>query len=65
VESVEPLHPFPPEQRLASECELPPDADPAVAALAEEVRRLEGRLDELLNGPRDFAILARRPLESA
>jgi O-antigen chain-terminating methyltransferase len=61
VESVELLHPFPEEQRLAFGVHQGTDSDPAVAALAAQVLRLEQRLDALLNGPRDFAILARRP----
>jgi O-antigen chain-terminating methyltransferase len=62
VESVELLHPFPEEERLASGRPTDDRSDPAVAALAAEVLKLEQRLDELLNGPRDFAIVARRPL---
>jgi len=61
VESVDLLHPFPQEQRLAAGHRLDEAADPAVGALAAEVLRLEQRLDELLNGPRDFAVIARRP----
>jgi hypothetical protein len=32
-----------------------------MAALSGRIDRLTGRLDELLNGPRDFVLVARRP----
>jgi len=43
------LHPFPPEQALAS------------ASQPEPVRELAGRLDAWLSGPRDFLVVARKP----
>lgn len=49
VESVRLAHPFPPEQRLASERQ-----DPELRALAE-------RLDGWLSAPRDFVLVATRP----
>ncbi len=56
------LHPFPSEQQLLSTDRPPrPEATPAVAALAAELDRALARLDELLNGPRDFVIVARSP----
>ena len=62
VESVDYLHPFPEEQRLATVAPAQADAAaPGVAALSDRVDRLAGRLDELLNGPRDYALIARRP----
>lgn len=50
VESLR-LHPFPPDQSL-----LRPGQDAALAELA-------ARLDTWLSGPRDFRIVARRPVE--
>lgn len=49
VESILKLHPFPPEQTLQREDQAP------------AVRELAARLDDYLSGPRDFAIIARRP----
>lgn len=43
------LHPFPPEQALAS------------ASQPKPVRELAGRLDAWLSGPRDFLVVARKP----
>lgn len=56
------LHPFPDDQLLAADETPAREAgDPALAALVERVERLRRRLDELLNGPRDFAVWAVRP----
>jgi O-antigen chain-terminating methyltransferase len=62
VERVEFLHPFPAEQRLAEPAPAGAGAAaPEVAALSDRIDRLAGRLDELLSGPRDFVLVARRP----
>jgi hypothetical protein len=37
------------------------DAD--MTELAERIDRLRSRLDEVINGPRDFAVWAKKPLE--
>jgi SAM-dependent methyltransferase len=56
------LHPFPAEQRLLPADRLPrTGASADVAALAADLDRALARLDELLNGPRDFVIVARSP----
>ena len=54
VGEADALHPFPAEQRLA----VAGDGD---SPLELRLERLEGRLDELLNGPRDFALRATKP----
>jgi hypothetical protein len=56
------LHPFPTDQLLAGE-ETVADPAPAadIAALGQRIHRLSERLDELINGPRDFAVWAERP----
>jgi len=62
VDRVEYLHPFPAEQRLAEAAPGRAGATaPGVTALSDRIDRLTGRLDELLNGPRDFVLIARRP----
>jgi O-antigen chain-terminating methyltransferase len=62
LERIDYLRPFPAEQRLAAVAPGPAgDVPPEVAALSERIDRLTGRLDELLNGPRDFMLVARRP----
>jgi hypothetical protein len=62
VEGVELLHPFPEEQRLGVEFGEPVHEEtPAVAELRGRLEDLLQRLDELLNGPRDFVIRARKP----
>jgi SAM-dependent methyltransferase len=58
----ETLHPFPADQLLMDDeggTAALTDAD--MTTLAERVDRLRRRLDELLNGPRDFAVWAVRP----
>ncbi len=58
------LHPFPAEQQLLPADRPPrPEASPEVEALALELDRALARLDELLNGPRDFVIVACSPSE--
>jgi SAM-dependent methyltransferase len=65
VKRTELLHPFPAEQRFAeSEPELPAEAAPGLAELAGRLDRVAARLDELLNGPRDFALVAVKSTES-
>jgi O-antigen chain-terminating methyltransferase len=60
------LHPFPADQLLAAdETPVREGGDPGLAVLVERVERLRRRLDELLNGPRDFAVWAVRPGGSA
>ena len=59
------LHPFPVEQLFAGGDESENEfADSDLGILSERVNRLGRRLDELLNGPRDFAVWARRPDET-
>ena len=53
------LHPFPPDQLLADdEGGTGAVTDPEISMLAERVDRLRDRLDEILHGPRDFAVWA-------
>lgn len=61
VEDPELLHPFPAEQRLSSGA-VAGEADGG--PLDRRLERLEARLDDLLNGPRDYALRARRPASS-
>jgi SAM-dependent methyltransferase len=62
VDRSELLHPFPADQLFADgEAENPPDDDPEVAAVAARLDRLTRRLDDLINGPRDFVVWARKP----
>jgi O-antigen chain-terminating methyltransferase len=58
VEGNELLHPFPADQLFADTPD-PAPAEPAVAAVAARLDRLHRRLDDLINGPRDFAVWAR------
>ncbi|HSL18451.1 MAG TPA: methyltransferase domain-containing protein [Methylomirabilota bacterium] len=60
VDGRELLHPFPAEQRFADGGEREPAADPRLAALEARLDRFAARLDELVNGPRDFVIFAHR-----
>jgi len=56
------LHPFPDDQLLTDDeggTAAVTDAD--VATLADRLDRLRARLDEMLNGPRDFAVWAEKP----
>ncbi len=53
------LHPFPEEQRFRLRESRVAGGSAQLTALREEVDRVLGRLDELLNGPRDFALVAR------
>ena len=58
------LHPFPSDQLLADdEGGTGAVTDPEISMLAERVDRLRGRLDEILHGPRDFAVWAQKPPE--
>jgi hypothetical protein len=58
------LHPFPAEQQFLPADRPPrPETSPEVEALALDVDRALARLDELLNGPRDFVIVACSPSE--
>lgn len=62
VERLEFFRPYPDEQRLVGVAQgVGPELSPEVAALADRVGRLAGRLDDLLNGPRDYVLVARRP----
>jgi SAM-dependent methyltransferase len=62
VGEVEFLHPFPPEERLREDDSLSRDhLEAGDHPLDDRIDRLASRLDELLNGPRDFAIVARKP----
>jgi SAM-dependent methyltransferase len=56
------LHPFPADQLLADdEGGTGAVTDPEISMLAERVDRLRDRLDEILHGPRDFAVRAVKP----
>jgi SAM-dependent methyltransferase len=56
------LHPFPDDQLLVDdEGGTQALTDPDITTLAERVDRLRSRLDEILNGPRDFAVWAENP----
>ena len=56
------LHPFPPDQLLADDQGgTGAVTDPEISMLAERVDRLRDRLDEILHGPRDFAVWAVKP----
>ena len=58
------LHPFPPDQLLADDDGgTGAVTDPEISMLAERVDRLRDRLDEILHGPRDFAVWALKPQE--
>jgi len=62
VVRTERLHPFPESERLGAGAQaLPSGAEGDVAEVASRLESIEGRLDALLNGPRDFAVVARRP----
>lgn len=53
------LHPFPDDQLLADdEGGTGAVTDPEISMLADRVDRLRDRLDEILHGPRDFAVWA-------
>jgi len=56
------MHPFPPDQLLADdEGGTGAVTDPEISMLAERVDRLRDHLDEILHGPRDFAVWAIKP----
>jgi O-antigen chain-terminating methyltransferase len=56
------LHPFPDDQLLVDdEGGTQALTDPDITTLAERVDRLRSRLDEILNGPRDYAVWAENP----
>jgi O-antigen chain-terminating methyltransferase len=62
VDRRELLHPFPPDQLLADdEGGTGAVTDPEISMLAERVDRLRDRLDEILHGPRDFAVWGVKP----
>lgn len=57
------MHPFPPDQLLADDQGgTGAVTDPEISILAERVDRLRDRLDEILHGPRDFAVWAVKPV---
>ena len=63
VEGVELLHPFPEEQCLAcAPSELAEGMGPGVAELYDQLDQLRRRLDDIINGPRDFVVRARKPV---
>lgn len=62
IRSRDLLHPFPQDQMLMDdEGGTQTMTDPEVTELAERIDRLRRRLDDILNGPRDFAVWAVRP----
>jgi O-antigen chain-terminating methyltransferase len=63
VDRVEFLHPFPADQQLTrdDQAEAVQGAAPEVMAISHRLDRLAARLDELLNGPRDFVVVAVNP----
>jgi O-antigen chain-terminating methyltransferase len=63
LDRVEFLHPFPAEQQLTQDDkgEGLPGAAPEIATISRRLDRLTARLDELLNGPRDFVMVAVNP----
>jgi O-antigen chain-terminating methyltransferase len=65
LERRELLHPFPPDQ-LFMDDEGGTEAltDPEVTELADRLDRLRRRLDEIVNGPRDFAVWASKPSQN-
>jgi len=65
VDRVEYLHPFPDEQRFLSDRVGDEDPVGVSAEVADVVRRVDtlaARLDELMNGPRDFVVVASKPV---
>jgi O-antigen chain-terminating methyltransferase len=64
VDRVEYLHPFPEEQTFVADrvdLEGSAESSPGVTEVARRVDVLAARLDDLLNGPRDFVIVASNP----
>ena len=62
VTSVEFLHPFPEDQSFASTVgEVPEPSSSELAAVHQRLAELGSRLDALINGPRDFAVVAVAP----
>jgi len=62
VQRVDFLHPFPVEELFSVDPASPPESfDAGLAPLIGRLDRLASRLDELVNGPRDFAVIARKP----
>ncbi len=62
VDKRELLHPFPADQLFAAtENENSADGESDISEVAARVDRLARRLDELVNGPRDFAVWATKP----
>jgi O-antigen chain-terminating methyltransferase len=65
LERRETMHPFPSDQLLVDdEGGTRAVVDEDLTELAERVDRLRSRLDEILNGPRDFAVWARKPTKN-
>lgn len=62
VDRRELLHPFPAEQLFVEEGDGEPGAErPEFAALSARIDKIARRLDELVNGPRDFVVWATKP----
>lgn len=61
IERIELLHPFPADQHLVSF--LASETEGEHEDLEARLRDLVERIDELLNGPRDFSIRARKPID--
>lgn len=61
VDGCEFLHPFPDDQLFAHDGDgTISDEDPDLAACRKRLENLSRRLDDLINGPRDFVIRARK-----
>jgi SAM-dependent methyltransferase len=62
VDRCEFLHPFPDDQLFAGAAEARSSAtDRPLSDVEARIERLSRRLDELINGPRDFVLWARKP----
>ncbi len=62
VTSVEFLHPFPEDQSFVTGVgAVTDDASPELTAVHERLAEMGSRLDALINGPRDFAVVAATP----
>lgn len=66
VDRCEFLHPFPDDQLFTRDGEaIASDADAGLTNLDARIERLSRRLDDLVNGPRDFVVWASKPKPGA